>query len=103
MAMDAAQKKMIQPTDQQDSDLHNNLGNQLGKMGHVTSTQPQTQQPLPLTEDLKAIGTDATDLAGSTFAELMEGEGRESRDRVAHKNPLGILKGKLWKSHKPAA
>lgn len=53
--------------------------------------QPDIQKPIPLTEELKQIGVDATHVAGSTFDELMSGEGRETRNRVASKNPISLV------------
>ena len=55
------------------------------------ATQPEAQKPIPLTEDLKQIGVDATHVVGSTFDELMGGEGGSSRDRVASKNPINLV------------
>lgn len=65
------------------------------------ATKPESQQPISLSEDLKQIGVDVTHVAGSTFDELMSGEGRDTRDRVASsRNPIKIAlerNSKLWK------
>lgn len=55
------------------------------------ASQPEAQKPIPLSEDLKRIGVDATHVIGSTFDELMGGEGRDTRDRVASRNPINLV------------
>lgn len=65
------------------------------------ATQPEAQKPIPLTSDLKQVGVDATHIAGSTFDELIGGEGGSSRVRtVPSRNPFKIAferARKLWK------
>lgn len=55
------------------------------------ATQPEAQKPIPLTSELKHFGVDVTHITGSTFDELMGGEGGGSRDRTAPgKMSIGI-------------
>lgn len=65
--------------------------------------KPESQQPISLSEDLKQIGVDVTHVAGSTFNELMSGEGRDARDRVARQgNPIRIVREReldRWRKH----
>lgn len=62
------------------------------------ATQPHAQKPIPLTEDLKQIGVDVTHIAGNTFDELVGGEGRNARDRVATSgNPIRLIEEKFRK------
>lgn len=56
------------------------------------ATRPETQKSIPLTDELKQIGVDAIHIAGTTFDELMSGEGRDTRDRVAGKNPISLVR-----------
>lgn len=65
------------------------------------ASQPEAQKPIPLTEDLKRIGVDATHVIGSTFDELMSGEGRDTRDRVARKNPISLVLEKARRLKSP--
>lgn len=71
------------------------------------ATQPEAQKPIPLTEDLRRWGVDATHIAGSAFGELMNGKGGDARDRVAISgNPIRLLEerfGKLKPDQKKAA
>ena len=55
------------------------------------ATQPEAQKPIPLTEDLKQAGVDATHIIGNTVDELMNGEGGSSRDRVVSHNPINLV------------
>ena len=64
--------------------------------------QPEGKKPIPLSEELKQIGVDATHIAGSTFDELMSGQGMGTRDRIASRNPFRLAwerakKLKKWK------
>lgn len=62
------------------------------------ATQPEAQKPIPLTGDLKQIGVDAAHVVGSSVDELIRGEGRDTRDRVASpRNPIRIVLEKLKK------
>lgn len=62
------------------------------------ATQPEAQKSIPLTEDLRQIGVNVTHIAGSTFDELMSGEGGDTRDRiVSSRNPIKLALEKLKK------
>lgn len=63
------------------------------------ATKPESQQPISLSEDLKQIGVDVTHVAGSTFDELMSGEGRDTRDRVARQGNLTRILDR-WRKRK---
>lgn len=78
----APEQKIIQPVDQHDIDLNRSV---------EVATQPEAQKPIPLTEELKQIGVDATHVIGSTFDELMSGEGGSTRDRVASRSPIRLV------------
>ena len=55
------------------------------------ATQPESQKPIPLTNDLKQVGVDVTHIAGGTFDELMNGEGRGTWDRVVtEQKPISL-------------
>lgn len=82
----APEQRVIQPKDQHEIDLHRKIEGAI---------QPAAQKPIPLTEELKQIGVDATHIAGSTFDELMSGEGGSTRDRVASKNPINLVWEKI--------
>lgn len=60
-------------------DLRRNIGG---------SDIPPSEIKPSLTKDLKQIGVNAAHFAGSTFEEVMEGEGPDTRTRVTSgKNP----------------
>ena len=62
------------------------------------ATRPDSQKPIPLTDDFKQTGVDISHVVGSTYDELMSGEGGDTRDRVAIPgNPVRFLKEKLRK------
>lgn len=84
------EKEIIQSPDRKDADFHGNLRQELKKLGHDVSTKPDHEKPIPLTEELRQIGTDITHIAGSTVDELVTGDGGSTRDRVASRNPLKI-------------
>lgn len=78
----APEQKIIQPVDQQDTNLNRMVEG---------ATQPESQKPIPLTEGLRQVGVDATHVVGSTFDELMSGEGGSTRDRVTSRNPISLV------------
>lgn len=82
MEASAPEQKIIQLVEQHDAKLNQAVEGAI---------HPETQKPIPLTEDLQQIGVDATHVIGSGFEELMSGEGRDTRDRVASKNPIRLV------------
>ena len=62
------------------------------------AVQPEGDKPISLTNDLKQIGVNASHIAGNAFDELINGEGRDTRDRVAiPRNPISLIKEKFRK------
>lgn len=77
-----------------DDQLHQNVSGSLQQMGHSASTVPTTADtPLPLTNELKQIGVDASHIMGTTFEELTQGTThiRETKS----KNWLKVLQEKV--------
>lgn len=58
---------------QKELDLHQGVGEQLTNLKQPTQTVPHTEQAIPLTEELKQVGVDATHIIGSKFKELTTG------------------------------
>lgn len=72
--MPAAPKQVIQTPQQATDTLHQNVGGNLQQMGHNASIVPTTSDtPIPLTDELKQIGVDASHIMGTTFEELTQG------------------------------
>lgn len=102
--MPAAPQQVIQTPQQATDQLHQNVASNLQQMGHSASTVPATDTPIPLTDELKQIGIDASHIVGTTFEELTQGTThiRETKS----KNLLKLLQekvarikipGRLWK------
>lgn len=72
--MQAAPKQAIQTPQQATDKLHQSVGQNLQQMGQRSSTVPTTSEtPIPLTDELKQIGVDASHIVGTTFEELTQG------------------------------
>lgn len=103
--MPAAPKQVIQTPQQATDNLHQAVGQNLQQMGRSSATVPTTSEtPIPLTDELRQIGVDASHVIGTSFEELTQGTThiRETKS----KNWLKLLQekvarikipGKLWK------
>lgn len=58
---------------QKELDLHQGVGEQLTHLKQPTQTVPPTEKAIPLTEELKQVGVDATHIIGSKLEELTTG------------------------------
>lgn len=95
-------KEILQPIKAVDNELHQGVKPQLVKMGHTEDTKPASQQPFPLTEEIKQLGVDARHIADSAFHDVVTGASEEARVRgTDSKNVISIMKGRLL--HKKAA
>ena len=57
-----------------DKKLHQNVSSQLQQLHHPPASLPiNDETPIPLTNDLKQIGVDASHIVGSTLEELTQG------------------------------
>lgn len=89
-------KEILQPTGVVDNQLHETVRPQLVKMGHTGDTKPPSQQPFPLTSEIKQFGVDAQHIADSAFHDLVTGASEEAKVRgTDSKNVISIIKGKL--------
>lgn len=98
----SAPKKFLQPAKAVDDKMHQAVKPQLVKMGHTEDTKPISQQPFPLTEEIKQLGVDARHIADSAFHDVVTGASEEASVRgTDSKNVISIIKERLL--HKKAA
>lgn len=86
----AREEHIIHPVDRDEATMHHKVQGELEVLGHGMETKPPAEKPIGLTGALKQIGADVTHITGSTFDELMTGEGGSTRDRVASRNPISL-------------
>lgn len=102
---ESAPTGIIQSVDQQQAAVHQKIEGNLRQLRHNTATQPPSQQPIGLTEDLRQASVDAAHIIGSTYADIVTGEGGTNRDRIASSNnPLKLRLERAFKfAHKKVA
>lgn len=92
----SAPKEILQPTGVVDNQLHETVKPHLVKMGHTGDTKPPSQQPFPLTEEVRQLGVDAQHIADSAFHDLVTGASEEAKVRgTDSKNVVSIIKERL--------
>lgn len=76
-------KEILQPTEADTEQMHEKVKTNLRIVGHDKDTQPETEKPIPLTEDLKQLGVNAMHIAGVNYHELLTGEGERAKVRAS--------------------
>lgn len=95
---ESAPTGIIQPIDQQNAVVHQKIQSNLRQIGQPIPTQPPTEQPIERSNEFAELGVDAAHIIGSTYADLVTGEGGGNRDRVTSgKNLLRLGRERLAK------
>ncbi len=98
----AAPKELLQPAEADTDQLHQVVKSQLGELGHIADTKPASQQPFPLTAEIKQLGVDAKHIADSAFHDVVTGASEEAMVRETdNRTILSIIKDRFL--HRKAA